>query len=159
MFTRSGGVWNQQGSKLVGTGALGFASQGYSVSLSSDGNTAIVGGSNDHSLVGAAWVWVNKGSTGIIDNVILPTKTELLQNYPNPFNPSTTISFSLPTKSFVSLKVFDALGREVDTILNDELSTGSYSRQWNASNMPSGIYFYRLQAGAFTETKKLVLLR
>jgi hypothetical protein len=91
----------------------------------------------------------------------------LEQNYPNPFNPSTAISFGLPSQSFVSLKVFDALGREVATIISEELSAGYYSRQWNAANMASGIYFYRLQArqisggqvGVFTETKKLILLR
>ncbi|MGD1046735.1 MAG: T9SS type A sorting domain-containing protein [Bacteroidota bacterium] len=89
----------------------------------------------------------------------LPTHFSLDQNYPNPFNPATTISFTLPSKSFVSLKVFDILGREVATIISEEMSAGSYSRQWNAANMSSGIYFYRLQAGTFIETKKLVLLR
>jgi hypothetical protein len=101
----------------------------------------------------------------------------LEQNYPNPFNPSTTISFSLPSKAFVLLKVFDLIGREVATLISREISAGKHSRQWNAEGMPSGIYFYRLsavpsggrdlvttagrdgQAGSFTETKKLILLR
>jgi hypothetical protein len=83
----------------------------------------------------------------------------LLQNYPNPFNPTTTISFSLPSRSFVSLKVFDILGREVATIVSEEMSAGSYSRQWNAAQMSSGIYFYRLQAGTYIEMKKLVFLK
>ena len=89
----------------------------------------------------------------------LPMRFVLYQNYPNPFNPGTTISFNLLSKSYVSLKVFDVLGREVATIVSEEMPTGSYSRKWNASNMSSGIYFYHLQAGSFTETKKLVLLR
>jgi hypothetical protein len=89
----------------------------------------------------------------------LPTHFNLEQNYPNPFNPATTISFSLPSKSFVSLRVFDIIGREVVTIVSEEMPAGSYSQQWNAINMPSGVYFYRLQAGSFTETKKLVLLK
>ena len=89
----------------------------------------------------------------------LPTEYSLSQNYPNPFNPTTTIPFSLPSKEFVSLKVFDLLGREVATIVSEELSAGTHTREWNAANMPSGIYFYRLQACVFTETKKLVLLR
>jgi hypothetical protein len=88
-----------------------------------------------------------------------PKKFMLSQNYPNPFNPATTISFSLAKSSFVSLKIFDLLGREVATIVSEEMSAGSYSKQWNAANMTSGIYFYRLQAGSFTETKKLILLR
>jgi hypothetical protein len=89
----------------------------------------------------------------------LPSKFNLAQNYPNPFNPSTTISFSLPSKSFVSLKIFDVVGREVATLVSQELSAGNYKQQWNANGMPSGVYFYRLQSGSFTETKKLILLK
>ncbi len=89
----------------------------------------------------------------------LPAGSYLTQNYPNPFNPSTSISFSLPTQSFVSLKVFDLTGREVATIVCEDLTAGSYSRTWYADGLPSGAYFYRLQAGSLTETRKLVLLR
>jgi hypothetical protein len=89
----------------------------------------------------------------------VPNAFVLDQNYPNPFNPVTTISFSLPSKSLVSLKVFDLIGREVAIIVSEILSAGDYSRQWNASNLPSGVYFYRLQAGKFTDTKKIVLLK
>jgi hypothetical protein len=87
------------------------------------------------------------------------TSYTLRQNYPNPFNPSTTISFAIPANSFVSLKVYDILGREVTTLVSEQLSAGNHSRQWNAMDMPSGVYFYRLQAGSFTETKKLILLK
>ena len=89
----------------------------------------------------------------------LPVGFELYQNYPNPFNPTTTIMFSIPSKLFVSLKVFDIIGREVAIIVSEELSSGSYSRSWYAANVSSGIYFYRLQAGSFNETKKLLLVR
>jgi hypothetical protein len=89
----------------------------------------------------------------------LPIRFSLSQNYPNPFNPTTTISFALPKTSFVNLKIFDLLGREVAIIVSEEMSAGSYTKQLNAANMSSGIYFYRLQAGLFTVTKKLVLLR
>jgi hypothetical protein len=92
-------------------------------------------------------------------STVLPTRFSLDQNYPNPFNPSTTISFGLPSKSFVSLRVFDALGREVSILLAEELPAGTYARQWNAGNAPSGVYFYRLQAGSFADTKKLLLLK
>lgn len=88
-----------------------------------------------------------------------PKVFALSQNYPDPFNPSTNISFSIPATSFVSLKVFDALGREVSVVLSEQMPAGKYSRQWNATGLPSGVYFYRLQAGSFIETKKLVLLR
>ncbi|MGD0342800.1 MAG: T9SS type A sorting domain-containing protein [Bacteroidales bacterium] len=98
--------------------------------------------------------------TGVEDNhKQMPTRFTLDQNYPNPFNPTTSISFILPTRSFVSLKVFDLLGREVATIVSEEMSAGSHTKQWNAENYTSGVYFYRLQAGTYTETKKLVLLK
>jgi hypothetical protein len=96
---------------------------------------------------------------GVSQQLAYPREFALCQNYPNPFNPATTISFSLPRKSFVSLKVFDALGREVAILLADELSAGTYARQWNPASLASGVYFYRLQAGSFSETRKLILLR
>jgi hypothetical protein len=89
----------------------------------------------------------------------VPGHFSLEQNYPNPFNPTTTITFALPIKSFVSLRVFDALGREVATLVNDEFLAGRYSKKWDASGLPSGVYFYRLQAGSFVETRKLLLLK
>jgi photosystem II stability/assembly factor-like uncharacterized protein len=89
----------------------------------------------------------------------LPNTFRLEQNYPNPFNPMTTISFSLPSRSIVSLQVFDMIGREVATIVSEEIPAGNYTKQWNAGNMSSGIYFYRLQAGPYTDTKILLLLK
>jgi len=88
-----------------------------------------------------------------------PGEFRLRQNYPNPFNPSTTISFSLPTRSFVTLCVFDVMGREVATLVSEDMNAGKYTRLWNADGFPSGEYFYRLQAGTFTEVKKLSLIR
>ncbi len=101
----------------------------------------------------------NSPITAVFVGMARPNNFTLRQNFPNPFNPTTTISFSLPTRSFVSLKVFDTLGREVSILLSEELSPGTYSRQWNAAGFPSSIYFYRLQAGPYVETKKTVLLR
>jgi hypothetical protein len=89
----------------------------------------------------------------------LPEHFSLSQNYPNPFNPVTTIQFSLPSKSFASLKIFDVLGKEVTILISEELPAGEYSRQWNGAGLPSGVYFYRLQSGSFVQTKKLVLLK
>jgi len=83
----------------------------------------------------------------------------LQQNYPNPFNPTTTISFSISSRSFVTLKIFDVMGRDVATMVSEEMSAGNYSRQWNATDFPSGVYFYRLKVGTFTETKRLILMR
>ncbi len=98
-------------------------------------------------------------SVKVLADAEIPKLHQLYQNFPNPFNPSTAISFSLPTQSFVSLKVFDLIGREVATLVSEELPVGTYTRQWNAESLPSGVYLYRLQAGSFTETKKLILLR
>jgi hypothetical protein len=98
-------------------------------------------------------------ATGVHDRDELPNKIGLSQNYPNPFNPTTTISFILASKSYVSLRVFDALGREVSILVSKELTAGSYSQEWNAGSLPSGVYFYRLQAGNYSETRKLMLLK
>jgi len=99
-------------------------------------------------------------TTGVNDDQKqILTRFTLEQNYPNPFNPATTVSFNLPTKGFVLLKVYDLIGREVATIVSEEMSAGSYSKQWSAADLPSGVYFYRLQCGLYTEAKKLTLLR
>jgi hypothetical protein len=96
-----------------------------------------------------------------------PESYSMSQNFPNPFNPSTNITICLPSQSFVSLKVFDVIGREVETLMSQEKPAGTYTVTFDASKLPSGVYFYRLQArqtsggqaGIFTETKKLILLR
>ena len=83
----------------------------------------------------------------------------LSQNFPNPFNPRTTIEFDLPKTGEVSLKIFNILGEEVATLVSDRLSTGSYSYEWNASSLASGVYIYRLIAGDLIENKKMVLMK
>jgi hypothetical protein len=117
---------------------------------------------------------INIGHSNPLD---IPTTYSLDQNYPNPFNPTTNIGFQIVRFGFVSLKVYDVLGKEVTTIVSEKLQPGYYSRRWNASAMPSGIYFYRLsvvpleresinqpngrngQSDTFIDTKKLVLLK
>ncbi len=88
-----------------------------------------------------------------------PDKFELSQNYPNPFNPSTTIKYSVANAGFVTMKLYNIVGEEVATLINEEESAGYYQIKFNASNLASGIYFYTLTAGNFRETKKLVLLK
>ncbi len=89
----------------------------------------------------------------------------LEQNYPNPFNPSTKIKFTIPVTlsevegSLVTLKVYDVLGNEVTTLVNEELSAGEYELDFNATNLTSGIYFYRLKSEDFIQTKKMILLK
>ena len=83
----------------------------------------------------------------------------LEQNYPNPFNPSTTIKFSIPKKSTVKLTIYNQLGELIQTLVNEEKSTGTYEIAFNGQDLVSGIYFYRLNAGDFVETKKMILLK
>ena len=98
--------------------------------------------------------------TSVKDNINpLPYKFELAQNYPNPFNPSTTIKFSIPSENHVILKIYDMLGREVRTLLNEEKAPGNYSINFVAGNLPSGVYLYKLTAGNYTDAKKLILLK
>jgi len=97
--------------------------------------------------------------TLIQNGISIPSSFVLFQNYPNPFNPTTTIKYRIPELSFVTLKVYDVLGNEIATFVNEEKSVGSYNVEFNATEIPSGIYFYRLQAGSFVETKKMLLLK
>jgi hypothetical protein len=96
-----------------------------------------------------------------VDNSInnYPKKLVLEQNYPNPFNPITKIKYQIPELSFVTLKVIDVLGNEVETLVNEEKPIGNYEVEFNGYELTSGIYFYRLQAGFFVETKKMILLK
>lgn len=88
-----------------------------------------------------------------------PLNFLLTQNYPNPFNPTTTVSYQIPERGFVSLKIYDILGREVVTLVNEEKPVGSYEVQFNGTSLTSGIYFYQLSTGNYTDTKKMILLR
>ena len=89
----------------------------------------------------------------------LPKEFALFQNYPNPFNPSTKIQYAISSRQLVTLKIYDLLGREIATLVNEEKPIGTYEVTWNAANLPSGVYFYQLKAGSYTATKKLLLLK
>jgi len=96
---------------------------------------------------------------GGIQTATIPNYYSLKQNYPNPFNPSTKISYTIPKAGDVQLKVYDMLGREVATLVNETKQPGIYAVDFNASNLASGIYFYRIQSGDFTAVKKMVLVK
>jgi hypothetical protein len=84
---------------------------------------------------------------------------ELIQNYPNPFNPNTMVRYSIPQRNFVSLKVYDLLGNDIVTLVNEKKSAGSYEVEFSATGLPSGIYLYQLQTNSSTETKKMLYLK
>lgn len=124
----------------------------------------------DNNLTGKGKYWyrikqIDYDGTSSLSQVVeveysaVPTVFNLSQNYPNPFNPSTTIKFSIPEKSSVLIKVYDAIGREVETLVNKDMEPGYYKYDWNASKHSSGVYFYRMQAGSFTSVKKLMLVK
>ena len=97
--------------------------------------------------------------TGIDKEDNLPKTLALKQNYPNPFNPSTTIEFSIPKVEFVTLKIYYLLGQEVVTLASDKLIPGNYKYHWDASDFASGVYYYKLEAGSFVQTHKLILMK
>jgi hypothetical protein len=101
-----------------------------------------------------------ESSTSSVSKIFpIPISFSLDQNYPNPFNPTTEIHYQLPENSFVTLKVYDILGREVATLINERQNVGNYSVTFNAGHLSSGVYLYRLQAGAYSNTKKLLLVK
>lgn len=107
---------------------------------------------------------IMKGIISVTDiekesNIEIPQKFELMQNFPNPFNPATVIAFTLPEKCRVELKVFDILGKEVKTLADEEFSSGKYSVKFDAGNLPSGIFLYRIKAGNYSVTKRMVLVK
>jgi ligand-binding sensor domain-containing protein len=153
--TYYGGVFMNAGSFMWTNISQGLPD--VDVSALSICGTNLVAGTNGSN------VWYRPLSQ-VITNVIStgnsgPTSFKLSQNYPNPFNPSTTISYQLPTSRLVVLKVFDVLGREVETLVNERQTAGTHAVKFNAANLPSGVYFCRLQAGTYHETKKLLLLK
>ncbi len=125
----------------------------YSADLDHDGDQDVISGSRDG---GINW-FENKTTTNIQYENRKPYDFTLNQNYPNPFNHSTTICFTLQKSEHISLKVYNVSGQEVAVLVDDVRSTGEHYVQWLADSFPSGIYFYKLQAGDFSETKKLIM--
>jgi hypothetical protein len=114
---------------------------------------------------GSAWKNITKQLntytpiTAVNENLSSINSYSLSNNYPNPFNPSTKITYSIPERATISLKVFNLLGSEVAELVKGEIEAGKYNINFNASSLPSGVYFYRLQAGSFIQTRKMILLK
>ena len=129
--------------------------------INQDGHvdTAELDWTYDISLIGA---YIDGKEIGNINSVAKNKEFinfVLKQNYPNPFNPSTTIQYSIPKESFVTIKVYNVLGKEIVTLVNERKSAGTYSVNFNSSNISSGVYFYRLISGTHSATKKMVILK
>ncbi len=139
---------------------VNFASQNPSVSVS---GTAVYVVWKDYR--DGNWeIYSKQNPTGNPVGIInisseIPNEFSLGQNYPNPFNPATKIKFALHNKSFTNLVIYDRLGREVEKLVNEQLNAGSYEADWNASNFPSGVYFYKLTTGDFSKTNKMLLIK
>lgn len=139
----------------------GLNSEPFSVEPTSDGGFLVCGTEETSPGINAMLiVKIGTGSTGV-DYENVTTEFKLHQNYPNPFNPSTTIAFVIPegVVEMTTLKIYDILSNEVATLVNDTKSPGNYEVEFNSENLPSGIYFYKLTAGSFTETKKCILMK
>src|SRR5690606_26276888 len=108
------------------------------------------------------YVWmieIENTATGVEDYLSSPTEFKLFNNYPNPFNPSTNISYNLPNAGNVTLKIFDALGREIKTLFSVWQEAGMHTVKFDAESLPSGIYFYQLKTNGFSETKNMMLMK
>lgn len=143
---------NSGGKKIVNTNyslnsSLGDPFIGKSVSVS------------NHQYSGFWYVYKADIGTPVENEEALPIEYNLQQNYPNPFNPSTMIKFSVPERSIVLIKIYDILGGEVATIVNEELEVGWYTHVFNASAYSTGVYVYRMQAGNYVSTKKMLLIK
>jgi len=122
-------------------------------------STTILGGSNEdpHSYLYA--IMIKDTTTEVNSNTLIPKEFKLYQNFPNPFNNSTTIDLEIPEKTNVKISIYDALGRELETIIDQELSAGKHSIRFDAKNYPSGIYFYKLKTKRFISTMKMILIK
>jgi hypothetical protein len=164
-----GGTSMDNAVDVIFTGEASGDFFGISVSSAGDVNhdgfsDVIVGAAGNSAVgfqMGRAYVYAGRAiGTGVEDKEDeRPGRYHLFQNYPNPFNPTTSISFLLPQREHVTLKVFDLLGKEVATLVEGDLDPGEHSVVFDGNGLSSGVYLYHLKAGAFIEQKKLVLLR
>jgi hypothetical protein len=146
--------------KPLPIGGLGQGYQGDNISITSGNNKLWPVWMDNRT--GVYQIWTVPIDLSLVDVDQTPeiiSDFRLEQNFPNPFNPSTSIQYALSSRQFVSLKVFDVLGNEVATLINEDKPAGSYQIDFNANDLSSGIYFYQLKAGSFVDTKKMILLR
>ena len=161
-ITVTGTSGDVAGELVDGTGAVvafnnGTSSNPFTLTAPGPGNYVINAGHKSPLRWDSASVSISV--TNVRENSSNPTNFKLYDNYPNPFNPSTSIRYSIPEGSFTSIKIYNSLGSEVATLVNETKSAGTYEVEFNASNLSSGIYYYTLQVGSFSETKKMILMK
>jgi hypothetical protein len=156
-------LWVEQagGSDLDWAGSIAVDGSGNCLVTGAFWGTATFGdttltSAGDHDIFVAK---IEYPMTGIHETLNLPTSMFLHQNYPNPFNPTTTIRYTLPRAEFVSLKVYDILGREVATLVNERQAAGGYSVRFDANQLSSGLYFYKITTGNFNKARKMVVMK
>ena len=139
------------------------ATYSYEAMTSTEGPSFIIVGvtDDDSSSIQIDELWYNErpAGLGISDEAPIASRYELGQNYPNPFNPTTHIRFNIPETANAKLTVFNVMGEEVATLVNGVMQAGGHTVSWNAASMPTGVYFYQLESGNFSQTKKLLLVK
>ena len=152
----TGYVVNSSGElKMTTDGGVSWLNQ----SVPANGSYADIHGSGSFACIAGKKIATN--TTVSIQQISneLPSEFSLEQNYPNPFNPMTNVKIQMPNSGFVKLAVFDITGKEVAVLINRELSTGTYKIYFDASNLATGVYFYRMQTNGFTQTKKMLMIK
>jgi hypothetical protein len=165
---KSNGIYTSNGNVLIGVlgaGIYGSTDMGNTWQFYNDGLQSLYGFVLVQAPNGTIYatsgdgVFKNTGVTDIGNDGTVLNNFHLEQNFPNPFNPSTSIQYAIGSTQFVSLKIYDVLGNEIATLVNEEQNAGSHSIDFNASQLGSGVYFYRLETGIFSETKSMILIK
>jgi len=157
----SSGIYNDS----LGPGGNGFTISAGPFTISSNQSVivgfAIIKGNSLTDLINKANTARNKYSSVSVNTIseLIPNKFNLSQNYPNPFNPETTIKFAIPENEFVKINVYDVLGREIASLVNEKLKAGTYEVNFNGSNLPSGAYFYRMTTDKFNDIRRMMLIK
>lgn len=139
---------------------MGFIDRATAIAVGQTGNVYVTGGSNGDTTSSdyATIKYSQSIGINIVSNEI-PGGFSLLQNYPNPFNPSTKIKFQIPKSGNIKIIIFDVLGKEVETLIDQQLQPGVYEVEWDASGSAGGQYFYRLESESFVETRKMIVVK
>jgi TolB protein len=152
--------WSRDGSRICYASDISAYQHWEVYIMNNDGSNIkrVTNTSSDATAINPVWMPID-GSTSINEGDLLSKTFQLYQNYPNPFNPSTTIVYHIPSFSFVTIKVYDVLGNEIATLVNEDKSVGSYITEFTGEGLPSGVYLYKLRAGVFNQVMKMIIIR